>query len=413
MLDKKEVIQLLVNEPIKIAEAVGFGKFTDLHNEWLKEFVFGKEDYTLQAHRGSYKSTINSVGNALFMLLYPKQNTIMLRKTDDDVKESVKQTIKVLESSVMQGVCKVLYGQELAFTHKSVYSISTNLYTSPRGASQLLGLGLGASITGKHSDRIVTDDIVNVKDRVSRAEREHTKLAYMELQNIKNRGGRILNLGTPWHKDDAFMLMERPARYDCYSTGLISKEQIAQIRSSMSNSLFAANYELKHIASEDVLFDTAPKFTEDSKKIYHGIAHIDAAYGGEDSSVLTIARRFKNTIYVLGKTQQKHIDKCLDGYIALVKQYRSGTLYCEKNADKGYLAKEIRRKGLPCNNYNESMNKFLKISTYLKKWWPNIVFIEGTDSAYIDNILEYNEQAEHDDSCDSLASIVRVLDKLA
>ena len=56
--------------------------------------------------------------------------------------------------------------------------------------------------------------------RLSQAERERTKLAYMELQNIKNRGGRFINTGTPWHKDDAFSIMPKPKRFDCYSTGI-------------------------------------------------------------------------------------------------------------------------------------------------------------------------------------------------
>ena len=34
-------------------------------------------------------------------------------------------------------------------------------------------------------------------------------------------------------------------------------------------------------------------------------------------------------------------------------------------------------------------------------------FFEGTDVEYINEILDYNEQAEHDDSPDSLASVIR------
>ena len=85
-------------------------------------------------------------------------------------------------------------------------------------------MGINGSITGKHFDRIFTDDIVNVQDRTSKAERDRTKIVYQELQNIRNRGGRIFNTGTPWHKEDCFSLMPNIERYDCYSTGLISKE---------------------------------------------------------------------------------------------------------------------------------------------------------------------------------------------
>lgn len=412
MPNKKEVVEFLYKTPAKIGQAVGFGDFTDLHNNWIRKFVFSEEDYTLQAHRGSYKSTCLSIANALYMLLYPQKNTILLRKTDNDVIESIKQTKKVLESTIVQSIARILYNNKpLILTEVTAFKISTNLYHSPRGASQLLGLGIGSSITGKHADRIITDDIININDRISKAERERTKIAYMELNNICNRGGNIVNIGTPWHKDDAFTLMPEPEKHDCYSTGLISDKQLKKIQQSMSASLYSANYELRHIASEDIIFDGIPQYTSDINLLYNGIAHIDASYGGADSTAFTIARRIGNKIYAYGRVYDKHIDKCIGEIVGLIKVFRAGTIYCEKNADKGYLAKEFRRLGYPVNNYNENMNKFLKISSYLKKWWHDIIFLNGTDKAYIENIQEYNEQAEHDDPADSLACICRILDK--
>ena len=59
--------------------------------------------------------------------------------------------------------------------------------------------------------------------------------------------------------------------------------------------------------------------------------------------------------------------------------------------------------------YWEDTNKFLKITSYLKGEWKNIVFVDGTDEEYIQQILDYNEDAEHDDAPDSLASIIRTL----
>jgi hypothetical protein len=55
------------------------------------------------------------------------------------------------------------------------------------------------------------------------------------------------------------------------------------------------------------------------------------------------------------------------------------------------------------------MNKFLKITSYLKDVWKDVIFVKGTDKAYIEQICDYNENAEHDDAPDSLASIIRML----
>ena len=91
--------------------------------------------------------------------------------------------------------------------------------------------------------------------------------------------------------------------------------------------------------------------------------------------------------------------------------FRAGSISCEKNADKGYLAKELRGLGYSVNPYDESMNKFVKISTYLRSKWKNIVWLEDTDPEYINEILDYSEHAEHDDSPDSAASLLRKMSK--
>lgn len=368
----------------------------------------GKEDKTLQAHRGSYKTTCVSIALTLIIILLPKLRTLFIRKTDDDIKEVISQVTKMLESQQVRYFVKVIYNVELKLTKATANEISTNLSTDIKGTSQLVGMGIGSSLTGKHFDRIFTDDIVNLQDRVSRAERDRTKSVYQELHNIKNRGGRIYNTGTPWHKDDCFTLMPAPEKYDCYNTGLISKEQLEEIRSRMTASLFSANYELKHIAAEDVIF-TNPQKGADAVLAEQGRCHVDAAYGGEDYTAFTIVRKSGGKIYVYGRLWHKHIDDVKDEIKRLVGQFNGGKLYCENNGDKGYLGKELRAKGLSVAVYHEDMNKHIKITSYLKAVWKDVVFVQGTDEAYIDQICDYNENAEHDDAPDSLASLVRKL----
>ena len=49
----------------------------------------------------------------------------------------------------------------------------------------------------------------------------------------------------------------------------------------------------------------------------------------------------------------------------------------------------------------------IKIETYLREAWGRIVFLEGTDREYLDQILDYTEYAEHDDAPDSAATMCR------
>lgn len=407
-----KLVKSLKENPVKYARLLGFDLLTDLHNEWIKDMVWQQEDdETLLAHRGSYKTTCVSFALALIIVLKPNKTTIFIRKTDTDVVEIAKQTDKILHSDLFSYIVKEIYGVDLVVTSNS-YQIDTNLNTGTKGTPQLICLGIHTSLTGKHSDYIFTDDIVNVQDRISQAERNRTKLQYQELQNIKNRGGRIFNTCTPWHKQDAISeLMPNKKFYDCYSTGLITAEKLRDLRESMDPSLFAANYELKHIASDKALFGK-PNYCNDGTLLYEGVSHIDASYGGADWTAYTIMKKEPNgTIYALGKTWQKHVDDCLAEIQVLQERFKAGTVWNEKNADKGYLAKELQKRGMFPKLYQEKQNKYVKISTYLRREWKNIYWLEETDRDYINQILDYTENAEHDDCPDSAASLIRQMEK--
>lgn len=407
-LSRSDAIRLLLVYPYKFGHLLGFDKLTLMHNDWIVRMIRGKQDETLQAHRGSYKTTCVSIALAVICILYPNDRCLFLRKTDGDVKEIMRQVQKILQMPHTKYLVSLIYDCNLELVSSTQGEVATNLTSDIKGTAQITGLGLGSSLTGKHFDRIFTDDIVNVNDRISKAERDRTKQMYQELQNLKNRGGRIFNTGTPWHPDDAFTLMPNPVKFDCYSTGLFADSELEDIRRKMVPSLFAANYELRHIASEEVLF-TNPQTGVDSSKVEQGDIHVDAAYGGEDYTAMTLIRKEGGKYYVLGRLWRKHVDDVEDEIIAIRKAYNAGRIFCEDNGDKGYLAKQLRMKGERVTTYHEGMNKFLKISSYLKAEWDNIVFVNGTDKAYIDQVCDYYEEAEHDDAPDSLASMIRRL----
>jgi predicted phage terminase large subunit-like protein len=315
---------------------------------------------------------------------------------------------KALESKFIQSLCMILYKRQLKLVEDNSSTITTNLYTSASGASQLLGIGIKSSITGKHADLVITDDICNIKDRISKAERDLIKIQYQELQNIKNRGGRIINLGTKWHKDDVFTMMDNIHVFDYHKTGLISDEQLAKIKESMTASLFACNYELRIIAAEDVIF-LEPETGGNPAMCEQGMAHVDAAFGGEDYTAFTIMRKKEGKYYVLGKLWHKHVENCYDEIKQYYQRFMCGKLPIEDNGDKGFTARDLKKMGLRAYTYHESMNKHIKITTYLLAIWKDVIFVDGTDDEYIEQICDYNEDAEHDDAPDSAASLAREL----
>ena len=407
-LERTLAIKLLAEKPYLLGHKLGFTKLTELHNDWICDMIHAKEDETLQAHRGSYKTTCVSIALAVLMGLEPTLRIAFLRKTDKDVQEVIKQVKKILLHPIYQELMRIIWGVPLILTVDNSRELDTSLNDDNKGTSQLVGFGCGSSMTGKHFDRIFTDDIVNVNDRVSQAEREATKLVYFELQNIKNRGGVIFNTGTPWHKNDAFEIMPEPQKYDCYSTGLISDEELQRLKQSMIASLFCANYELRHIASEDVIFND-PVVGGDPAMAEQGFAHVDSSYGGGDYTAFTICRKYDGKYYVYGRLWKKHIDDLEDNILQLCQSFNAGKIWTETNGDKGYVAKDLKAKGGRVAMYHENMNKFLKITTYLKGAWNDVIFVQGTDKEYIEQICDYNENAQHDDAPDSLSSLIRLM----
>nr|DAS16933.1 MAG TPA: Terminase large subunit [Caudoviricetes sp.] len=404
-------IEYILTSVVEISHMIGFNLITDIHQEWFDLFFSDTQEITLQASRNSYKSTLLSIFTACYMIIFPNKRILVIRKTDDDISDFIGTVKNILESDTFKYLVLKIWGIELKIINFNSCEITTNLKTNVDDAAQLRGKSLNSALTGKHADLIITDDIVTLTDRISRADREKTKIKYQELFNLLNRSGKVINCGTPWHKDDCFSLMNNLHVYDCYKlekAGVMTKELIKEKRSKMTSSLFAANYELKHIANEDAIF-TNPQFTDNEKLIYNGICHIDARYSGSDYTAFTIIKKAEDKFYVLGKRFDKHVDDCLNEIFLLQKKYLGGKIYCENNGDKGYLKKKIIEMGNYADDYHESMNKYIKIISYLKPNWDNVIFLEDTDKDYINDILEYTDTAEHDDCSDSLASSIRII----
>lgn len=408
----RRALRLLAEHPAQVARWCGLSLIRDdIHNDWMRLMITGREDMTLLAHRGSYKTTCLAMSMVIMMLVYPSKNILFLRKTDDDVVEVIRQVKQLIVCPAIHTLSEKLYGTAVRLRKSDMFCVVTDCYCPVRGAPQLLGQGTRSSLTGKHADIIITDDIVNLQDRISPVERERIKGVYQELQNIRNPGGRIINTGTPWHPQDAISLMPNILRYDCYTTGLLTQEELQRLRQAMAPSLFAANYELQHIAQEDALLSQPPRYISDASLLRDGIAHVDAAYGGQDYTALTCARRRGDEVVLLGKLWRKPVDDVMPEILSICNEHLCAPIFVETNGDKGYLARELRREGALVRPYHEQMPKATKIAAYLRKWWPHVTLLEGTDPDYTAQLMDYTPFAAHDDAPDSAACALRLLDK--
>ena len=142
-----------------------------------------------------------------------------------------------------------------------------------------------------------------------------------------------------------------------------------------------------------------------------GLMQVDSAFYGEDYTAWSIMKRHGDKYYVFGRMRRKHVEECYDLIKADYDRFMCQKLYNEDNADKGMVGKELRKKDMKVILYHEDMNKYMKIVTYLKAIWKDLVFVEGTDEEFIRQIEDFYEDAEHDDAPDSVASLARIYAK--
>ena len=192
---------------------------------------------------------------------------------------------------------------------------------------------------------------------------------------------------------------------------ILTAVEIAKAKEMFHGVFYRRYIDGEWCVAEGALFTERPDVTDNPAFLRDGVAHIDAAYGGEDFTALTCGRRIGDTLYLYGRLWRAHVDTVMDAALADVSRLLCGPIYVETNGDKGYLGRELRNRGAAVRMYQEHQNKYLKISTLLRKWWGNVVFLSGTDPEYIAQIMDYTEEAEHDDAPDSAACVCRILDR--
>ncbi len=413
-------VDILYKEPHKIGILAGKTKLKKMHSDWILYCWDNKKNVSLQSHRGAYKTTaIPIIGSIRNMLFFPDQRIAIIRKTHTDACEVVKTIENIMDLPVIKSLFKYVHGKEPKANIRRYGKLEYNFKKTitPEGSIQAHGLDTG--LTGKHFDRIILDDFVTVRDRLSKAERRKAKEVLREIQtNIIDPGKPVTFIGTPWHRDDAWQLCPEPLKLDVYKTGLLTEEEIEEKKGKTTTSLFCANYELKHIADESKMFSD-PKYKKWKPNNVEVWGHLDAAFQGKHTNGLTFIAQLKDgSLQCIGFSYSGNVKDWFADIKKLYKKYNCRGLYLENNPDKGYTADRLAEYGLNVISYSENMNKFYKIGAYVKEFWNTLYFASLPDEfcteeeewrkEYMLQITDYTEGQEPDDSIDSLASLLKL-----
>jgi hypothetical protein len=95
--EEAQLLQTIYDHPHILGNIAGKDKLTELHSEWINYIWKTDKHRSLQAHRGSYKSTaIGAVGAVWWLLFHPDDRIAIVRKTFTDAADTVATIAKIM-----------------------------------------------------------------------------------------------------------------------------------------------------------------------------------------------------------------------------------------------------------------------------------------------------------------------------
>lgn len=419
-------------EPHKLGHLLGFTKLTPDHDQWIHLFL--KKEHgpirVLQAHRGSYKTTCGLVAMLLLMMIHPNFRVLIARKSEKMAIKLVGALQRMFQSELVRAwffAAHKVYSLETDKWSASAIRLAVNTRLSPEPS--FTAVGTMTSQTGDHYDYIWSDDIITIADRYSQKERDATKNYIHELENIIEPRGIRMFSGTPWHEMDGFSLLEalgiKIHRFPIGSMRLaeFTPEMIAERKKRTPRSLWAANMELKHERDSnpefpDPIYEVCPD-TELALYMF-----IDGAFGGNDNVAIWIGGEHNGLFYLThSKMYGNSIADHWEDIEAMYNAMNLRLIVYEDNAAQRLIGDRLTDMRLPNKGITSSTNKYGRITNTLKPLWDRLRFDPSLQPGFdepeefteesvpnpLQQVLDYNSEAQQDDSPDALSALIRYL----
>lgn len=258
------------------------------------------------------------------------------------------------------------------------------------------------SLRGRHPDEIIMDDPVT-EDDTSEATRTLIEKKYNELFKLcKN----LFIIGQPAHKYDLYAKLRGLIKTMEVPHGTIPQldhDLEAQRLAGVDEASISASYHLKILAEGATPFDNI-KYV-DYFPSQSSVAFIDPASEGTDSTALSIITKQMEGIFVVGFKWRKAWNHCLDDIAPLLQKYQVGKLCFETNS-LGEQPLDILRQVFGTTGVvgrKSHTNKHARIMA-AGAYAHMIHLSKESMKSYLDEVVQYEYGAKHDDAPDSMAT---------
>lgn len=417
---RKAALSFIFGRPVELLHRLGLPDTTEMHGQWLVDYLRNSDELTIMAHREAFKTSILCVGLALKLILFPRRNLGFFRKTDDKVREIIRGTQRHLRTPLLITLSDMIWGFPIEMTRATDNEIDTNYYVPTKGEVALYGCGINGSITSRHFNDVTTDDIVDQDDRYYDAERVKTHRFLDELENTQNRGGVRANFCTPWHRNDATTRFRNIKKFPASMTGLFTSAQLQQKQRAMAPELYAINYELDLSAANESLFAKLTRKDEwnPNREVF---AYLDPSHKGGDYTALCIGAMCFERLQITGFVWKKPYYEIFDnGDLEKYCMYLGvQDLTIETNGVGDMpvrLARKISREHMGgmmvVHGINHTDNKMARIQT-AAAFCDSIDIVTFDDVAesreFAAQVCDFDASAKHDDAPDSVAGVMEAM----
>ena len=321
MRDNKDSLikEIYAGSPFFLGKDIlGFTKFCETQigwDEWARNiFQFNPQNRVfalMLAPRETFKSTFFVVTFSLLVLCQNPNLTILII---GETQTNAEAHLKEIKSKIESESFRAIFGNWVSPDLWRDDAITIKPRTHFTKEASIEAAGVGKSLTGKHYDVVIGDDLVGSEDRESPAKREKTFNFFNGVFDVlKKESGQGLFIGTRWHREDLyhhiitkiapdlekkdgtkFHVSVIPAHDKATGTlnypRLLPESRLEELKTvkqgkdGIDISTFMAQYELDPMSPEEQIFKTFKLIDITTQKYEQFMVWTDPALGNSDTS---------------------------------------------------------------------------------------------------------------------------------
>jgi hypothetical protein len=430
----------------------------ELQNLWLTRHKRARTWAKVEWPRGTMKSTLCTVGFAIWVLLQDRNARILI---DSAVISNSKGFLKQIKEFFESEYCHALFGK--MYDTKSGWN-ADNITIFRDGVFPQPSVDTGALEAVKvsqHYDLIISDDLQNKDNCKTKEQREKVKEHAKLYRPLLNKGGMCLFVGTRWDFDDLFSLidewiemetkrLEERTVFNFHKSGyryrdngdlreekgweqfpeIMDHEEMQKIKARDGLWIFSCNILVRPQSDETAIIQKSwiqyHKLKEDDWKGWKVYATVDPSYEGsgasaDDNAVVVVTVSPAWDIYVLETWNKKgtRLDLC-EKLFELDERYNFDAIGVEAifhNAQMlPYLKQQFALKGrmLRFEQLKEgNQSKKSRIEGFATYFQSGHVYLRPEMDTLEDQALRYDggesTATKKDDLIDALAYVARFM----